>query len=134
MVSETHDYEIVSSEGLPPPAAQRTYWQIVKESLQEIYQKDPSLSDLFREVLKEPSKKSTKPSRLLSLRTWLTKETGRRQQKKYISICKSRQDTYRGKSCLIWVSSRRHLRARTRRRPPLGGSESRHQRHGGNLP
>lgn len=55
MLSETQDYGIVSSVGIPPESAQRTYWQIVKESLQEIYQKDPSLADRQANIIRESS-------------------------------------------------------------------------------
>jgi hypothetical protein len=55
MLSESQDYGVVSSVGIPPEPAQRTYWQIVKESLREIYQKDPSLADRQAEIIRESS-------------------------------------------------------------------------------
>jgi hypothetical protein len=53
MVFEVQDYGVVSSVGTPPEPAQRTYWQIVRESLQEIYQKDPNLADRQAEIVRE---------------------------------------------------------------------------------
>jgi hypothetical protein len=55
MVSEPRDYRILSSEELPPEPAQRTYWQVVRESLQEIYQTDPKLADRQAENIRESS-------------------------------------------------------------------------------
>ena len=50
MVSEVQ-YEVVSSMGLPPESARRTYWQIVKDSLTEIYEEDPNLADRQAEII-----------------------------------------------------------------------------------
>src|SRR4051794_728539 len=41
--------------GIPAEPAQRTYWRIVRESLQEIYQKDPNLADRQVEIIRESS-------------------------------------------------------------------------------
>jgi hypothetical protein len=55
MISETQDYGAVSAVGIPPEPARRTYWQIVRESLQEIYRKDPDLADRQAEIIRESS-------------------------------------------------------------------------------
>jgi hypothetical protein len=52
MHPETEDYQFVSARGLPPEPARRLYWQIVKESLREIYQKDPGIVDVAEEKLR----------------------------------------------------------------------------------
>jgi hypothetical protein len=55
MVFEIQDYGVVSSVGIPPEPAQHTYWQIVRESLQEIYQKDPNLADRQAKIIRDSS-------------------------------------------------------------------------------
>jgi hypothetical protein len=55
MVFEIQDYGVVSSVGVPSGPAQRTYWQIVRESLQEIYRKDPNLADRQAEIIRKSS-------------------------------------------------------------------------------
>jgi hypothetical protein len=55
MLSETQNYGVVSTVGIPPEGAQRIYWQIVRESLQEIYRQDPRLADQRAKIIRDSS-------------------------------------------------------------------------------